>query len=234
MKIAIMQPYFFPYLGYFQLIQSADKFIIYDDVSYIKRGWINRNNFLVNGKKGLITIPLSNGKRGMPICEVEVAGKREYWARKILKTIQQSYAKAPNFDPVYQLFEEALQESSNLISEINVKALKLVCDYLGIETEIVETSRCYGNGDLSASERVIDICKKEEAEMYINASGGRSLYSSEDFLEQGLELRFLKPELPIYRQLGGNFEHALSIVDLLMYVDSQEVLSFSKTYTLES
>lgn len=233
MKIAIMQPYFFPYAGYFQLIQAVDKFIIYDDVSYIKGGWVNRNNFLVNRAKSLVTVPLQNGNSGVPICEVLLAGKREYWGRKILKTIQQSYAKAPYFEPIFQLFEDVMCDPSNHISELNVKAIKMVCRYIGIETDILDTSRAYGNNHLASSDRVIDICKIEKADCYINAEGGRSLYSSEEFLEAKLELRFLKPRLPNYKQVGGDFVSGLSIIDVLMYMSKEEVLASMNVYSLE-
>ena len=233
MKIAIMQPYFLPYLGYFQLIQSVDKFIIYDDVSFIKGGWINRNNLLVNRAKSLVSIPLQNGNSVVPICEVELAGKREYWSRKILKTVQQSYAKAPHFEAVFKLFEDIIGGPSNLISEINVKAIKSICRYIGIETEILETSKGYQNSHLASSARVLDICKKEGADFYINAEGGRSLYSGEDFLERGIELRFLKPILPQYKQIGDDFTPGLSILDMLMYVNPEGIPASLQSYSLE-
>lgn len=106
MKLAIMQPYFLPYIGYFQLIASVDKFVVYDDVSFIKGGWINRNNVKVQGESKLITVPLRNGNSGVPICEVLIAGKKEFWSKKLLRTIAESYARAPYFDQVYPMFEK--------------------------------------------------------------------------------------------------------------------------------
>jgi hypothetical protein len=234
MKIAIMQPYFLPYIGYFQLIDAVDKFIIYDDVSFIKGGWINRNNILVNNAANLISIPLKDGNSGVSICDVVLAANRDFWSSKLLKKVNQAYAKAPYFDPVYTMFEEWVGGPSDRISEIDVTAIKSICKYIGIETEILETSRGYDNGHLASAARVIDICKKESADGYVNASGGRSLYSSENFNKHKIELRFLESSQSEYKQRGEGFTPGLSILDLLMFASVEEISVALKNYSLES
>jgi hypothetical protein len=234
MKIAIMQPYFLPYLGYFQLIDAVDKFIIYDDVSYIKGGWINRNNILVNNAVNMISIPLKNGKSGVSICDVEFGGNRDFWSSKLLKKVAQAYAKAPNFDPIYAIFERWIKNPSDRISDINVRAIKDICEYIGINTEIIDTSRGYGNGNLAASARVLDICKRESADGYVNVSGGRSLYSSEEFLQHDIELRFIESYQSEYKQLEKEFTPGLSILDLLMFMAPEALSAAIKNYSLKS
>lgn len=232
MKLAIMQPYFLPYLGYFQLMASVDKFVVYDDVSYIKSGWINRNNIKVQGKASLITIPLQNGRSGVPICEVLIAGKREFWAKKMLRTVTESYVKAPFYDQVYPMFERWLTAEVEGISELNVRILSDVCEYVGLKTEIVPTSKIYANSNLSSVERVLDICEREAAGHYINAIGGRELYSHEVFKGEGITLNFLKPTLFSYPQGKGDFVSGLSMLDVLMWNSVGAILVKSKEFTL--
>lgn len=232
MKLAIMQPYFLPYIGYFQLIASVDRFVVYDDVSYIKNGWINRNNIKVQGQASLMTVPLQNGRSGVPIREVLIAGKREYWTRKMLRKIAESYAKAPYYSQIYPMFEGWMNQPVEGISELNVVIICSICDYLGVNVEIVPTSTNYGNSELSSVDRVLDICKKESADHYINAIGGKELYSQDTFKEQGITLSFLKPSLPSYAQGKGEFVSGLSILDVLMWNPIETILEQVHQYTL--
>ena len=224
MKLAIMQPYFLPYLGYFQLMASVNKFVVYDDVNFIKRGWVNRNNLLVNGQANLVTIPLSNGKRDVLIRDVIVSSADSSWRAKIIKTIQLSYSKAPMFEEVFPRIEEILMSSETSISRLNVQALKWVCRYLSIPVEIVESSEVYSNRGLERSVRLADICVQEGADHYINASGGRQLYDQTMFDPFGIKLCFLEPEVMPYEQGNSDFVPGLSILDVLMY-NSPEVAS---------
>jgi hypothetical protein len=232
MKLAIMQPYFLPYIGYFQLIASVDKFVIYDDVSFIKGGWINRNNIKVQGQPKLITIPLQNGRSGVPICDVLIAGKREFWAKKMLRTVAESYAKAPYYNQVYSMFESWIAADVEGISELNVGILGDICEYIGLNTEIVPTSKIYANANLSSVERVLDICEREAATHYINAIGGRELYSLEVFKEKGITLNFLKPTLSSYSQGKGSFVAGLSMLDALMWNPGESILAKLQEFAL--
>ena len=180
MKLAIMQPYIFPYIGYFQLIKAVDKFVIYDDVNFINRGWINRNRILVNGKDSLFTIPLKEASQNKLINEIEVNWD-DAWKSKWLKTLEQSYKKAPCFQQVRPILEQTLEQEKTIFSEIIVENLKLINAYLGITTEIISSSSIYQNTELKAQTRIVDICLQEKANHYINPIGGIELYQKEVF-----------------------------------------------------
>lgn len=226
MRLAIMQPYLLPYLGYFQLIRAVDKFVLYDDVSYIKGGWINRNKIWARGKEHLFTIPLSNGNSGVLIHDVAIAKTYERWRRKFLNTVQQNYSKALNFDEVYGLLEGWLGLSTDSIAEVNFQTLVDCCNWLGIETAIVRTSRVYKNRELERAERLVDICQREGALHYINMAGGLDLYSTEWFWQRGINLDFLSPCLSPYQRANGDFVPGLSILDFMMHVKKTEALDF--------
>lgn len=223
MRIAIMQPYFIPYIGYFQLIASVDKFVVYDDVNYITKGWVNRNNALVNNASHMITIPLSNGKRDVLICDVLVSQQNEIWKAKLLKTIKFAYAKAPMFLDVFPWFEGVIMSNLGSISQLNVQVIQWICNRCSIPTEIIATSTIYGNRELGRAERLADICKQENADIYINSAGGRLLYQQSMFSQYGIELRFLEPKLVTYRQLSKKFIPGLSILDVLMNCEPEEI-----------
>jgi hypothetical protein len=166
MKIGVMQPYLFPYIGYFQLINVVDKFIIYDDVNYINRGWINRNRILVNGKPIYITWPLKEASQNKLINEIERIVD-EKWTIKTLKTIETAYKKAPCFENVYPLIKEIITYPEINLSKYIHHSLVKLCEYMGISTVLESTSSIYNNSHLKAEERIIDICLQEKAEEYI-------------------------------------------------------------------
>jgi len=231
MTIAIMQPYIFPYIGYFQLINAVDKFIIYDDVNFINKGWINRNNVLVGGKPYLFTIPLKDASQNKLINEVHLL-KNDPWRKKFLKTIQQSYQKAPNYQKVFVLIEEIVNFEPETIHELTVLALKKVCAYMGILTEIVPSSNIYNNTDLKGPERILDICKQENATHYINPVGGMELYDKDRFEREGIKLNFLKSVVSPYSQFQNAFVPWLSVIDILMFNDADKVTTLLKDYEL--
>lgn len=231
MTIAIMQPYIFPYIGYFQLIKAVDKFVIYDDVNFINKGWINRNRILVGGKEHLFTIPLKDASQNKLIFEVELS-ESEPWRKKMLKTIQQSYQKAPNYSTVFPIVEEVVNFDAPTICELSVHSLKRICSYLSIGTEIVSTSRLYSNTDLKAQERILDICKKENAQHYINPVGGMELYERSKFSTQGVLLNFIKSTASSYPQFKNAFVPWLSIIDILMFNDLESINTLLEEYEL--
>lgn len=231
MIIGIMQPYLFPYIGYFQLIKAVDKFVIYDDVNYINRGWINRNRILVGGEAFQFTVPLKDASQNKLINEIEITSDAS-WKKKLLKTIQQSYQKAPQFQNVYQLIQEIITPEHKTIAALNLVALLKICEFIKLDTEIVSSSTIYQNSDLKASERILDICLQEKANGYINAIGGMELYDKEKFEKLGVKLNFIK-SLPIsYRQIKNAFIPWLSMIDILMFNDYKDINSFLDQYEL--
>lgn len=216
MTLAIMQPYFMPYLGYYKLLSAVDRFVIYDDVNFINRGWVNRNNILVGGKEHLFTVPLQNASQNKLIYEVRVSPDVA-WRKKLLKTIDQSYRKAPHYETVFPLLEDIINDPSEDIAAYCLQSLLKTADYLSIETEIIPTSRHYGNSELKGQERILDICQKEAADHYINPINGQGLYDKALFEKQGITLNFIKRTPQVYPQFKNEFVPWLSVIDALMF-----------------
>ena len=232
MKIAIMQPYFFPYLGYFQLIQAVDVFVFYDDVNFIKKGWINRNRILLNNEDHLITIPCIKVSQNKLINEVLV-NYDDSEISKMTKTLNHAYHLAPNFKSVMGLFEKVMGEKHRTISELAIQSVKSVCEYLEIEKSF-KTSSCsdYGNRHLIKGDRLMDIAKREGLADYVNAIGGSEIYTKEEFARNGIRLEFLKPALNPYAQRSNNFVSGLSILDALMFERKDVVKNHLINYSL--
>jgi hypothetical protein len=230
MKIAIMQPYFFPYIGYFQLINAVDKFVILDDVNFIMRGWINRNRILVNSQDSFIIIPLRQASQNKLINETFISDDSK-WQSKLLRSIELAYKHAPQFNSVFPLIANIIQNPEKNISIFIHHSLLSLTQFLGIQTQIITSSSNYNNNQLKAQERIIDICFKEKAVQYINPCGGIDLYSNEVFKKHQIELRFLKT-LPFeYKQFSGEFIPSLSIIDVMMFVEKREVISALNLYS---
>jgi len=228
MKIGIMQPYFLPYIGYYQLIKAVDKFIIYDDVSFIKQGWINRNRILTNGKTSYITINLSGASSFKKINEIEI----NFNKRKILKTIHQNYYKSPFFESIYPLIEMIIEHEENNLAKFVINSLFKTCNFLDIQTELIISSQLGIGTEVSGYERVLKICKFLTATHYFNAIGGKELYSKEIFKENRIELKFLKTNEIFYNQFNDQFVPCLSIIDLMMFNSKERVQELLTEYEL--
>jgi hypothetical protein len=215
-SIAVMQPYFFPYIGYFQLIEAVDTFVFYDDVNYITRGWINRNKILINNEAKYITIPCRGASQNKLIYEVEHA-LNEKKRGKLIKKIKFTYSKAPFFNEVFPLFKKIMNKEMGTIADLAIKSIKESCNYLGLKTTFKKSSENYDNTSLGAADRLIDICKKEGSSNYINAAGGMELYDKPYFSDDGVKLSFLKPQEVVYEQFGEEFVPWLSIIDVMMF-----------------
>jgi hypothetical protein len=231
MKIAIMQPYLFPYLGYFQLINHVDKFILLDDVNYINKGWINRNNILLNSVAYLFTIPLSGASQNRLINEISLVNE-EKWRNKFLKLIQTAYSKSPSYEQAFVLIEKIIQNPTLNLSSFILNSISLLCDFMKIQTQIVATSEIYDNKNLKAEKRILDICLKEKATEYINPIGGIHLYDKAEFQRNGIQLSFLSSEIIPYQQFKSEFVPYLSIIDILMFQPESVVKSKLTEFSL--
>ena len=231
MKLGIMQPYFFPYLGYWQLMNAVDVYVIYDDVNYIKNGWINRNNILLNGKKHLITLPLDKASSFLTINNICYTSNNLVIA-KLLKTIYQSYKKAPFFNDVYPIIESTFSEKTCFVSKLLERQFSLVNQYLGIKTKILLSSNLKKDNNLKGQEKVINICKLLNATEYYNTESGKNLYSKEIFCNSGIKLHFLKPKDISYMQFKNIFVPNLSIIDVMMFNSKEKIMSFMNEYEL--
>lgn len=228
MKVAVMQPYLFPYLGYYQLANCADVFVLYDDVSFIKQGYINRNSILMNGESVRITIPVPGASSNKRIMGLAFAPD----VSKVLKTVKQAYTKAPFFDDIFPMFERVLTHTDRDITAICQRGITEVFEYLGIGKKIVRSSDLEYDRDLPAADRLVAICEQFDASDYINSIGGQKLYSKDYFSEQGKRLSFLQMHDVSYLQGKNEFVPYLSMIDVLMWCDKQQARDLLQQYTL--
>lgn len=224
-----MQPYLLPYLGYFQLINAVDVFVIYDDVNYIKQGWINRNRILVNGSEHKFNIPLKGGgSQNKRINEIEIEGNLS----KLLKTIEQAYKKAPYFAEVYPLFTNILSYKEANLAKYLTNSLNSVISYLDIQVSVLISSEIQKDISLKGIDKIIDICKQLKATNYINAIGGQELYSKEFFAENGINLNFIESKPIVYLQFKNQFIPSLSIIDVMMFNSVAKIQKMLDNYNL--
>lgn len=227
-RIGLMQPYVFPYIGYFQLMHAVDEYVIYDDVQFIKGGWINRNNILIAGQKALFTFRLAGSSPNKRLDEIEV---RDDFV-KFLKTLQMSYAKAPYKDTTLALVDKICSHEDRNLARFTGNSVEEVAGHLGIDVKIRYSSSLREDKDLKGQERVLAICQELAGDMYINAIGGQALYSEDAFAECGIELRFLRSVPVEYPQLTKPFVSNLSIIDLMMFNSSAEITRMLSRYDL--
>lgn len=233
MKLGIMQPYLFPYLGYFQLIGAVDTFVIYDDVQYIKRGWINRNNIQLNRSSHLFTFGVKRDTTTKPINQ-RFYSEDTYNStkRNFIDKLFQSYNKAPYFNEVNKLVTEILSHKNLNVSEFNANCLRMVCDYMNIPTPFIFSSSLEREKNLKGQEAVIEINKLLGGHCYINAIGGMELYSPEEFEKDRIELWFIKTDEIKYPQFGEQFIPNLSIIDVLMFNSQKKIEELLNSYEL--
>ena len=228
MRLGIMQPYFFPYLGYWQLLANVDKYVVYDDVTYIKGGWINRNNLLINGQKNLLTMQLEKASSYTLIKDIAI--KDDFV--KFLKTIEMGYKKAPFFEDIFRLLKDICQCPDKKLGQFLFNSHIKICEYLGIDTELILSSSFEKHTELKGKDKVISICKQLGADEYINASGGQELYDKKEFEENGIRLNFLQANLREYRQLKNEFVAGLSIIDIMMFNSKEEIKEMLNDFKL--
>lgn len=215
MRLAIMQPYFLPYIGYFQLVAAVDLFILYDNIKYTKKGWINRNRLLRNGEDVLFSLPLKTASDSLDVCERELSAAFD--RSKLLNQFNGAYRSAPYFDPTFAMLEQVVRyEDGNLFRFLR-HSIVITCAHIGIATEIKVSSEIAINHELKSQEKVIALCGAVGASTYVNSIGGMELYSKEAFREKGIDLKFIKPKPFEYPQFGAPFVPWLSIVDVLMF-----------------
>ena len=230
MKLAIMQPYFLPYIGYFQLLASVDQFIVYDNIKYTKKGWINRNRMLLNGTDAMFSLPLKKGSDSLDVVERELAA--EFDRSKLLNQFKGAYSRAPHFELTYPVLEQIVRhEDANLFSYIHNSIVRL-SEYLGIKTKIRISSEIVIDHELKSQDKVLALCKAIGADTYINTIGGVELYAKDDFRIQGIDLQFIKARPFEYAQFGAPFVPWLSIIDVLMFNDREQCARLLEEYDL--
>lgn len=233
MKLAIMQPYFFPYIGYFQLMNAVDEFVVYDNIEFSRKGWVNRNRILVNGKDELITIPLRKDSDFLNIKERYLAGTWPSERKKMLNRIFESYRKAPYFNSAFSSIEKCLLfEETNLFLFL-FNSLKLIKEHLEIQTPLVVSSTIPIDHSLKGQGKVISICKERRTNTYLNPIGGTELYKKAEFKNEGIEVYFLMTNEFSYKQFGNEFISFLSIIDVMMFNSKEEIREMFDRFTLD-
>lgn len=227
MRTAIMQPYFLPYAGYFQLIEAADRFILCDDFQYTRHGWMSRNRFLRDGKDALFSLPIKSDSISKQIREREIADSFD--GKEILNAFRNAYRKSPFFNQTIELVESIVHFPGRNLFEFLDNSIRKVCVYLGVKTPNGKTSEFLIDASLKKEDRVIALCGAIGTEEYINSIGGRELYSKERFENHNMKLSFLESKPLIYDQFGQEFVGSLSIVDALMFNPTVTVRSYLQT-----
>lgn len=230
MKLAVMQPYLFPYIGYFQLAYYSDVFIFYDDVTYIKNGYINRNWILTKNGRQLFTLPVNKASSFSLIKELNFSDN----IKKMLLTIQQAYSKAPYFAEVFPIVEKTLACENRNVSYITSQSIIEVFKYLEIEFKYTYSSLVEYDNTQDAKNKLYQFCDIFDSNEYINTIGGQDLYHKEDFLKQGIKLDFIRGCEIKYNQFNNKFgfEDNLSIIDLLMNNPKGNIINLLGMYTL--
>lgn len=215
MTIAIMQPYFLPYLGYYQLIDLADQFVIYDNIQYTKKGWINRNRILVNGREQLVSIPLKKGSDFLNIDQRYIAP--DFNRKKLLNLVAEGYKKAPQFLQVFPLIREIVEYKNENLFDFLFHSIQRIAAFMHIRTPIIRSSEIPADHSLHSQERILAICNRLKSQTYVNPVGGLNLYNKSEFARSGVTLRFHNMLALSYPQLNGSFVSHLSIIDVLMF-----------------
>jgi hypothetical protein len=222
-----------PYIGYFQLINAVNEFVIYDNIEFSKKGWINRNRILVNGKDIYITIPL---RKDSDYLEIGKRALAEGWLtdrEKLLNRIVESYRKSPYFNVAFHLIQKIILFEDNNLFNFIYNSIFLIKEYLGIPTPIIISSSIPIDHKLKSGNKVIEICKARNADIYINPIGGLELYSKEAFKKEGIELLFLKSGEIKYKQFGSEFVPWLSIIDVMMFNSKEDIIKMLGIKTLQ-
>lgn len=231
MKVAIMQPYFFPYIGYFQLIAASDVFVLHDDVQYIKGGWVNRNRILLNGEDRMITLPVQKAAYDLPInARSYVPDPQPY--KDIINLVKQAYSKAPFFQQAFPLLNEILLFEDKNVARFNENLIRRIAGYLGIKSKIIVSSDMEKDNSLAGEPRVLEICKRLGATDYTNPIGGTELYHHEAFQKQSIALYFLEAQNVRYEQGGVTWMPFLSIIDVMMFNSVSEIKNTIGQYKL--
>lgn len=228
MKFAVMQPYIFPYLGYYQLVNSVDKFVFYDDVTFIKGGYINRNNILSNGAAQRFTIPVPGMSSNKLINNLSFDGN----VTKLLKTIQQSYSKSPSFKEVYPIIESVLNSENRFVDHVCANSIIEIFKYLEIDKDYYFSSDLKYDKKSSAADKLIAMAAVLDSYDYINSPGGKSLYDKDYFLRRNVKLSFIEVEDYSYYQGGDKFIPHLSMIDVLMWNGKEAVKELLGKYRL--
>lgn len=230
MKLAIMQPYFLPYIGYWQLMAAADAFVVYDRIKYTKKGWINRNRLLLNGGDAMFSLQLASGSDALMVCERELAASFD--RAKLLAQLEGAYRRAPQFEALRPWLRELVLDPSTNLFDYLWQSIAKVRERLGLGTRMIVSSSVPHDESLKSQDKVLALCEALGATSYINPIGGLELYERETFAARGIELKFHKARPFDYPQFGAPHVPWLSILDVLMFNTPEAVQEHLRHYEL--
>lgn len=232
-SVAIMQPYAFPYLGYFSLVEACDAFVFLDDVNFIPRGWINRNRILIDGTPYRFVIPLAGASQNLAITEIRLSGFAAFRTR-FLRQLAHAYARAPHFESGIAYVEAVLATETVHIADLAIRSIKEFYRATGESRTFHRASEAFADTrSLRGAERLIGIAQHVGARRYVNLPGGTGLYDPAKFASQSVELRFVRSDLPPYPQVRvTSFIPALSIIDVLMHNSRPEAAAMARAFAL--
>lgn len=231
-----MQPYFFPYLGYFSLINQADEFMLFDTPQFMRKGWIERNRIIkLSGGSVYIKVPLIKSSLDTSIKDMKIDHSLN-WRNKIVSQLDIYKKKAPYYKQVKALLEDCISDDDTSISIMNENVLRKVCQYIGISTKITVFSEMNLKINIpqAPDEWALNICKSIGATTYINAAGGQDFFDPKKYKDNNIELYFVEQPLPPYEQLGNEFESGLSILDIMMFNSPEDIMAMLSQGTLQS
>lgn len=234
MSVGIMQPYFFPYIGYYSLIEATDRFILFDPVQFIRHGWIERNRILKpDSGWQYVQVPLIKASRDTLIRDMKIKPD-EKWRERIVAQLTHYKKRSPFYAQTLEVIREAITIDTESIVDLNAHVLKTTCDYLGIplNCQIFSEMHLEIEPVAHAGEWALNICKAVGVDHYINPSGGTEIFKPAQFEAAEIKLSFLKNNLPSYSQRRGAFEPGLSIIDVMMFNDSAAVTQMINDYEL--
>lgn len=233
MRLAVMQPYIFPYLGYFQLLSAVDRFIFFDDVNFIKKGWIHRNQLLVAGQPHLFSVPLQRASQNKLIKDTYLhPSSYGRWRDTFLKTVDQNYRQAPFFPATYALLRQVLERTHETIADLAINSIESVASYVALKTDFRRSSSLPYDRSLKGQDKVRALCQQQKATTYVNLIGGIELYDGATFATHNVALYFIKSADVSYPQQGNSFVPNLSIIDVLMFNDIAQINRLLEQYTL--
>lgn len=230
MTLGIMQPYFLPYIGYWQLLAAVDRFVVYDNIQYTKKGWINRNRFLLNGGDAVFTVPVKKGSHLLNVADRTLAD--DFDPGTLLNALAAAYRKAPFFGAVFPVIETVIAAAPRNLFEYLHHGLTVIADFLDIRTPIVVSSTVAIDHHLESERKVLALCEALGASRYINSIGGQHLYSASAFAAHGIELRFIQSRPMTYAQYNSPFVAGLSIVDVMMFNSKDTIRGMLGAYDL--
>lgn len=232
MNVAIMQPYIFPYVGYFQLIKAVDEFVFYDDVQFIKKGWINRNQLLINDKAHLFSVPLNKPSQNKLVNEIKLALDQK-WLNHFYSTLEFNYKKAPFYKEIFPLIQSVFKENHTTISDLAIDSVKKFANHLNISTHFELSSEKYPQTKgMKKANRLIEICSIKKTKNYINPYGGKDLYDKKYFKKHNINLFFIDNVISSYHQYNNSFVGGLSMIDVLMFNHKQNVKQMLNEFKL--